>query len=114
HIELRERLSPILCVRPRAYWIEVLTAAGVPCGAVRDVPEVLADPQILAREMVQSVEHVAAGMLKVVGVPIKLSDTPGSVRTAPPTLGQHTVPILRELQMADEEIERLRDQRVIG
>ena len=91
-----------------------LTAAGVPCGAVRDVPEALADPQILAREMVQSVEHVAAGMLKVVGVPIKLSDTPGSVRTAPPTLGQHTMSILRELQMADEEIERLRDQRVIG
>jgi len=114
HIELRERLSRILCVRPRAYWIEVLTAAGVPCGAVRDVPEALADPQILAREMVQSVEHVAAGMLKVVGVPIKLSDTPGSVRTAPPTLGQHTMSILRELQMADEEIERLRDQRVIG
>ena len=78
------------------------------------MPEALADPQILAREMVQSVEHVAAGMLKVVGVPIKLSDTPGSVRTAPPTLGQHTVSILRELQMADEEIERLRDQRVIG
>ena len=50
-----------------AYWIEVLTEAGVPCGAVRDVPEALADPQILAREMIQSVEHVAAGMLKVRG-----------------------------------------------
>jgi crotonobetainyl-CoA:carnitine CoA-transferase CaiB-like acyl-CoA transferase len=78
------------------------------------VPEALADPQILAREMIQSVEHAAAGMLKVVGVPIKLSDTPGSVRTAPPTLGQHTVSILRELRMSDEEIEHLRSQQVIG
>jgi crotonobetainyl-CoA:carnitine CoA-transferase CaiB-like acyl-CoA transferase len=50
----------------------------------------------------------------VVGVPIKLSDTPGSVRTAPPMLGQHTDSILRELQIGDEEIEHLRDQGVIG
>ena len=114
HVELRQRLSPVLCARPRAYWIEILTDAGVPCGAVREVPEALADPQVLAREMVQSVEHATAGMLKVVGVPIKLSDTPGSVRTAPPTLGQHTVAILRELQIRDDEIELLRSQRVIG
>jgi crotonobetainyl-CoA:carnitine CoA-transferase CaiB-like acyl-CoA transferase len=113
HAELRQRLSPVLCARPRAYWIELLTEAGVPCGAVRDVPEALADPQVLARQMVQSVEHATAGMLKVVGVPIKLSETPGSVRTPPPTLGQHTVAILRELGFDDAEIERLRSERVI-
>jgi crotonobetainyl-CoA:carnitine CoA-transferase CaiB-like acyl-CoA transferase len=114
HVELRQRLSTVLCAHPRAYWIEILTKAGVPCGAVRDVPEAFADPQLLAREMVQSVEHVTAGLLKVVGVPIKLSETPGSVRTAPPTLGQHTTAILRELQIGDDEIERLRGERVIG
>jgi formyl-CoA transferase len=114
HLELRQQLSPVLCMQPRAYWIEILTGAGVPCGAVRDVPEALADPQILAREMIQSVEHITAGMLKVVGVPIKLSETPGSVRAAPPTLGQHTDAILRELQVGDDEIVRLRDARVIG
>jgi len=64
--------------------------------------------------MIQSVEHITAGMLKVVGVPIKLSETPGSVRAAPPTLGQHTDAILRELQVGDDEIVRLRDARVIG
>jgi formyl-CoA transferase len=114
HTELRQRLIPVLCARPRAYWMEILTQAGVPCGAVRDVPEALADPQVLAREMIQSIEHATAGMLKVVGVPIKLSETPGSVRTAPPTLGQHTLAILRELQIHDNEIERLRLERVIG
>ncbi len=114
HVELRQRLLPVLKARPRAYWLEVLTEAGVPCGDVRGVPEALADRQILAREMVQSVEHATAGMLKVVGVPIKLSETPGSVRTAPPTLGQHTTSILRELAIPDDEIERLRGARVIG
>jgi crotonobetainyl-CoA:carnitine CoA-transferase CaiB-like acyl-CoA transferase len=114
HVELRRLLSSILRARPRAFWIEILTEAGVPCGAVRDVPEALADPQVLAREMVQSVEHATAGLLKVVGVPIKLSQTPGSVRTAPPTLGQHSVSILKELQIDDDEIARLRRERVIG
>jgi formyl-CoA transferase/CoA:oxalate CoA-transferase len=113
HAELRQRLSPVLCAQPRAHWIELLTEAGVPCGNVRDVPEALADPQIVAREMIQSVEHATAGMLKVVGVPIKLSETPGSVRTAPPILGEHTTAILRELQIDDDEIARLRGQRVI-
>jgi crotonobetainyl-CoA:carnitine CoA-transferase CaiB-like acyl-CoA transferase len=53
-------------------------------------------------------------MLRVVGVPIKLSETPGSVRTAPPTLGQHTTSILRELSIPDDEIVQLRAERVIG
>jgi crotonobetainyl-CoA:carnitine CoA-transferase CaiB-like acyl-CoA transferase len=114
HVELRQRLVPVLRRHPRAHWLETLTEAGVPCGDVRGVPEALSDPQILAREMVQSVEHATAGMLKVVGVPIKLSETPGSVRTAPPTLGQHTTSILRELEVPDDEIERLRSDRVIG
>ena len=114
HVELRHLLAPVLRARPRAHWLEVLTEAGVPCGDVRGVPEALSDPQILAREMVQSVEHATAGLLKVVGVPIKLSETPGSVRTAPPTLGQHTTSILRELSIPDDEIERLRGAGVIG
>jgi crotonobetainyl-CoA:carnitine CoA-transferase CaiB-like acyl-CoA transferase len=114
HVALRERLVPVLRARPRAYWLEILAEAGVPCGDVRGVPEALADPQVLAREMVQSVEHATAGMLRVVGVPIKLSETPGSVRTAPPTLGQHTTSILRELSIPDDEIERMRGAGVIG
>jgi formyl-CoA transferase/CoA:oxalate CoA-transferase len=113
HAELRARLAPALRSRPRAYWIEVLTEAGVPSGAVRDVDEVLGDPQVLARDMVAAVEHATAGTLKVLGVPIKLSETPGSVRTAPPTLGQHTTAVLRELGIEDGDIAALRREKVI-
>jgi crotonobetainyl-CoA:carnitine CoA-transferase CaiB-like acyl-CoA transferase len=110
---VRERIGPVLRSRPRAAWIEALTRAGVPCGAVRSVAEVLGDPQVTARKMIEVVEHVAAGPLKVLGVPIALSGTPGSVRTAPPVLGQHTESILRELGMGDNAIARLRAERVI-
>ena len=113
HAELRRRLTPAFGARPRAYWIDVLTKAGVPCGGVRDVPEVLSDPQVLARDMVEAVEHATLGPLKVLGVPVKLSETPGSVRTAPPTLGQHTAAVLSELGLGETEIARLRGQQVI-
>jgi crotonobetainyl-CoA:carnitine CoA-transferase CaiB-like acyl-CoA transferase len=91
-----------------------LTAAGVPCGSVRDVGEVLTDPHLEARRMIEAVEHATAGTLKVLGVPIKLSDTPGRVRTPPPTLGQHTVQVLRDdVGMGEAEIDALRRSNVI-
>ena len=111
--DLKARLSPVLRQRPRGYWLETLSAAGVPCGAVRDVAEVLSDPQLAARHMIEAVEHVALGPLKVLGVPIKLSDTPGAVGTAPPVLGQHTDAVLRELGFDDGEVVEMRKNGVI-
>jgi len=108
HRELRERLAPIMRQQSRAYWNERFTRAGVPCGSVRDVPDALSDPELMARQMIEAVEHAAAGTLKVLGVPIKLSETPGSVRTAPPTLGQHTAQVLAEIGMTIGEIDDLR------
>jgi len=113
HADLRRRLSLALSTRPRAHWMDVLTKAGVPCGAVRAVHEALQDPQVLARDMVEAVEHATAGTLKVLGVPVKLSETPGSVRSAPPTLGQHTLAILGELGFNEADVARFRRERVI-
>lgn len=107
--ELKPLLDGRLRTRPRADWIASLNRERVPCGAVRDVAEVLNDPQLAAREMVQAVEHAALGTVRALGVPIKLSSTPGTVRTAPPTLGQHTDQILRtDLNLSDAEIAHLR------
>jgi crotonobetainyl-CoA:carnitine CoA-transferase CaiB-like acyl-CoA transferase len=61
----------------------------------------------MARNMIAAVQHAAAGTIKVLGVPIKLSETPGSVRTAPPTLGQHTAQVLAEIGMTPDEVEAL-------
>jgi len=112
--ELRPIVAAALGKRPRRYWIERLSAAGVPCGSVRNLQEVFDDPQLAAREMVTRLEHAVAGPLQLLGVPVKLSDTPGGVRTAPPTLGQHTDAVLRnDLGLPAAEIDRLRALRIL-
>jgi crotonobetainyl-CoA:carnitine CoA-transferase CaiB-like acyl-CoA transferase len=111
---LRPLVSERLRARRRDEWLEDFRAAGVPCGAVRDVREALGDPQLAEREMVTSVEHPTLGALQVLGIPIKLSETPGAVRTAPPTLGQHTDAILRDdLGLSAAAVSRLRSERTI-
>jgi crotonobetainyl-CoA:carnitine CoA-transferase CaiB-like acyl-CoA transferase len=105
---IRPVLAHTLATRTRAEWVTRLKGAGVPCGAVRDIGEVLQDAQLDARGMVATVEHSRVGALRLLGVPIKLSGTPGAVETAPPTLGQHTRPILQdELGMSAEEMDEL-------
>ena len=74
----------------------------------------MSDPQVLARHMIEAVEHAALGQMKVLGVPIKLSDTPGAVRSAPPTLGQHTDAVLRELDFSTDAIDGLRRRKVVS
>jgi crotonobetainyl-CoA:carnitine CoA-transferase CaiB-like acyl-CoA transferase len=111
---LRPLLDERLRVRTRAEWVDRLRPAGVPCGSVRDVAEVLEDPQIDARGMVQEIEHAVAGAMRVTGVPIKLSSTPGSVRTPPPELGEHTMGILmNDVGFDRDEIDRLRSAGVV-
>jgi crotonobetainyl-CoA:carnitine CoA-transferase CaiB-like acyl-CoA transferase len=111
---IRPRLGEVLRGRTRRQWIEALTAAGVPCGSVRDIREVLTDPHLEARRMIEVVEHASAGSLRVLGVPIKLSDTPGRVRSAPPTLGQHTAAVLQgDLGLPEQEFAALRERRIV-
>jgi crotonobetainyl-CoA:carnitine CoA-transferase CaiB-like acyl-CoA transferase len=75
--------------RSTAEWMATLEAEGIPAGPVLHHDEVFADPQVLARGMVAEVEHAKAGRQKTLGVPLKMSATPGGVRRAAPTLGQH-------------------------
>jgi crotonobetainyl-CoA:carnitine CoA-transferase CaiB-like acyl-CoA transferase len=114
YAELKPMLDERLKRETRARWIERLTAAGVPCGSVRDLEAVFTDPQLEAREMIVSTAHATLGPLRVLGIPIKLSEAPGAVRMPPPTLGQHTEAVLRnDLGLRDEEMAVLRAREVI-
>jgi crotonobetainyl-CoA:carnitine CoA-transferase CaiB-like acyl-CoA transferase len=94
-------------------WIAKLKAAGVPCGRINSVGQALTEPHTAARAMVETVEHPKIGPMKVLGIPFKLSATPGAVQCAPPVLGQHTDEILVELGMDAQAIARLRTEKVI-
>jgi crotonobetainyl-CoA:carnitine CoA-transferase CaiB-like acyl-CoA transferase len=117
-VEGRDALHAVLQARlrtkPSGHWIEALTREGIPSGSVRTIDQALDDPQVGARGMIASMTHPVAGLIKVLGVPVKLSETPGSVRTPPPTLGQHTERILTaDLGMSTEEIARLKREGVV-
>jgi succinate--hydroxymethylglutarate CoA-transferase len=95
-------------------WIEQLMAAGIPCGRINNVAQALAAPHAIARDMVTTVEHPTAGTVKMLGIPFRFSDTPASIRRAPPLLGQHTEAVLREeLGFSDTRIAELRAEKVI-
>jgi crotonobetainyl-CoA:carnitine CoA-transferase CaiB-like acyl-CoA transferase len=111
--ELVELLLPAFRTRTTAEWVARLLAAGVPAGPIYRMDEVMTDPQVLSREMVVDLPHPRAGRIKVNGVPVKLSDTPGAVRTPPPLLGEHTEEVLRDLGLAPAEIAALREERIV-
>ena len=97
----------------RAYWLQRLIDHDVPCGPVQNYIEVSEDPQALINGYITSVEHPNLGTIKVVGSPVKLSETPASIRNPAPELGQHTEEILLELGYSWEQIQALREAEVI-
>ncbi len=94
-------------------WLGKLKAAGVPCGRINTVAQALEDEHTRARRMVETVEHPTIGALKMLGIPFKFSDTQCAVGRAPPTLGQHTDEVLRELGHDIASIERLRADKIV-
>ncbi len=113
----RARINAIvggkLATNTSAFWVETLNAAGVPCGPVHGVEEVFRDPQILAQQMLLDIPHPGHGIVRMLGFPMKLSDTPCQVRRPAPSLGQHSDEILTELNYSSEERSALRQQGVI-
>ncbi len=112
--ELNALLAPLFRTRTSAEWVAFLNQHGVPSGPIANLAEVFADPQILHEEMLVTMPHPVHGTVKLIGLPIKLSETPGRIRRAPPLVGEHTDEILREVGYSDGDIAGLRAAAVIG
>src|SRR5437870_5161217 len=107
-------LSEMFRARPMADWVDMISQAGVPCGPINRVSDVVNDPQVLAREMIAAVPHPTVPELRMPNSPLKLTETPPSIRRPPPLLGQHNQEVLAELGYSPQQIAELRRQGVIG
>ena len=107
--QMNAELDRHLSRKPSAEWIEILNKAGVPSGPILNVREVFEDPQIQHLEMAKPVKHPERGEILVQAPPTTLSRTPGAIRRAAPTQGEHTDEILAELGYTSEEIKTLRE-----
>ncbi len=104
---LVEAMNARLASRTVAEWTVALEAAGVPCGPINSIAHMLADPQTAARDMVVELEHPRAGRTRALGLPIKLSATPGRVTRPAPLLGEHPREVLAEFGFGEAEIAAL-------
>jgi len=111
--ELIPLLQEILEKQPADYWLEKFVAEGIPCGPINFPDETLADPQIVARGMIVELEHPLAGLVRSIGNPVHLSETPVTYRLPPPLLGQHNEEVLSTLGYDAKQMEELREQGVI-
>jgi formyl-CoA transferase len=100
-------LESALAARDTDDWVAALLEEGVPVGPIHDYAQVFDDPHTQAREMMVELEHPVEGTVRGLGIPVKLSDTPGSVRRAAPLLGEHTEEVLREAGVDDAAIKAL-------
>jgi crotonobetainyl-CoA:carnitine CoA-transferase CaiB-like acyl-CoA transferase len=104
HRELAALIEAVTVTRPSAHWYRALGKAGVPCGVLQSLDQVLADEHVRARGVVREVKHTTIGTVRVTGSPIRFSRTPIRMERAGPLLGEHTREILGELGTPDADV----------
>lgn len=95
------------------HWLALLRTRDLWCAKVQDFEDLMLDPQVRHNELIQTVQHHQAGPIRVIGIPVQMSQTPGSIRLNPPRVGEHSREILGELGYAEQTIRTYQEQGVI-
>jgi formyl-CoA transferase len=111
---LAARIEEVMIRHPRDHWLALLERHGVPSGPINTYADVMADPHVLARELVVDTEHPTLGRIKTLGTPVKLSDTPLIPGRPAPLLGQHTDEVLAGVGFSDAEIRSMRERGTVA
>jgi len=107
-------INETLSARPAREWAARLKAVGVPCTLVNRIDQVVTNEQVLSRDMVVGMDVPDLGPIKVAGLPLKFSETPGRLERPPPHLGEHTYEVLRELGYDQSQIDALAGRNAVG
>ncbi|KAI5211141.1 hypothetical protein AUEXF2481DRAFT_39002 [Aureobasidium subglaciale EXF-2481] len=111
---LEELITTITKTKTTQQWLDVLEGSGMPYAAVNDIAGTMKHEHVLARDMVTTIDHPTCGPIKLVNTPVKYSESAPSIRSAPPTLGQHTSEVLQELGYSDAEIDGFKTDGVVS
>lgn len=112
-VELIREIQNILETRDGEHWLSVLSKAEVPCGPIYTMDKVLSDPQVLHRQMVVAVKQQRIGKVRMPGIPVKLSETPGEISIPAPQLGEHNEEILGQLGYSASQIRGFKEKGII-
>lgn len=111
--ELIPKLQEVILTKTADEWLTLFQENNIPCSPINTLDKVFTDEQVLERQMIQEVEHPTVGIVKLLGSPIKLSDTPVTIERHPPLHGEHTEEVLLELGYDKQEIESFMEDKVI-
>ncbi|MBB6448691.1 formyl-CoA transferase [Geomicrobium halophilum] len=111
--ELENDLEAIFSQQDKQYWVDKCEDAGVPAGPINNFEEAVQDPHYIEREMIMEIDHPVIGNMKMMGIPTKFSETPGSVRTPAPLHGEHTQEVLQTLGYDLEAIKHLENEGAV-
>ena len=111
---LRKEVEELFLTKTVQEWMEVLDSAGVPCGPVKFVSELMTDNQVIANDIIREHEHPLVGKIKMIGPIVKMSETPLLPHDPSPTLGQNNDEIINAFGYSEKKIKELRDSGAVG